>query len=174
MSKKKDKKDKKKNKHQTVGNGDSPIVIADSSTDGRPKVATSVVCISHPHFHGAVEVTVYDPGYRPALVQPPQPGMAIPLIAPWILTVNNSVHISSVDGSKVHVHFNSVTYDVGVFGTSPAFVIGGTLDSVTLLNDVQPNANLTNLQVYQGGQSGAMVQILFEPVNSKEKKKHKK
>ena len=170
--KKKDKKDKKKNK-QIVGNGDSPIVIADSSTDGRPNVATPVVCISHPHFHGAVEVTVSDPGYRPYAVLPPE-SLAIPLTAPWILTVNNSVHISSIDGIKVHVHFNSVSYDVGVFGTNPAFVIGGSLNSVTLLNDIQPNANLNNLQVYQGPATGAMVQILFEAASIKEKKKHKK
>ncbi len=159
-------KTKKKNKSKPLTVPDSPIIIADSSSpldrDRKPATAPGLY-ISHESFRGAIEVTVNDPGYHAAWVQPPSPGLKIPLTVPWILAINNSVHISSIKLGTVHVHFNSTAYNVGVYQGNPAFFLGGqALTSVTLLNDVTPNANLTNLQVYQGTGSGATVQILFE------------
>lgn len=155
------------NKLTRITSDGSPIIIADSSSD--PELSKSAIAagvyISHPTFRGTIEVTVNDLGYHAVSVQPPGPSLAIPLTLPWILTVNNSVRISSIRDGIVHIHFNSVSYDVGVFQGNPAFVVGGSLlNSVTLLNGIVPNANVTNLQVYQGTTPGATIQIMFKPI----------
>ncbi|HLK64768.1 MAG TPA: hypothetical protein VKU19_15090 [Bryobacteraceae bacterium] len=166
---KKDKKDKK-NEEKPVrpGNGDSPIIIADSSTTGDPRVLS--VSISHPHFHGAVEVSVSDPGFKPIALVVQNSEFPTLLSAPWMVTVNNSIHISCIDGVSVHVHFNNMKYDVGVLNGNPAFVVSGAaLNSVTLMNGIAPNKSVSNDQIVPPG--GSPVQITFGAVSEEKRKK---